>query len=216
LREFGEFVNRIGWRAKKDPPGELLEEILRAVGYHEYLLSTMEEKQASQRWQSVTDFVAWIAKRGEEDNKTLLDLAQTIALLSRLDGNEADQDAVRLTTVHAAKGLEFAHVFVVGCEEGLMPHSGDQKGETPEADEEGPQRVEEERRLMYVAVTRAQRTLTISWCRQRKRAKSVVSRLPSRFIAEMKLDAEGGAAAVVSADSAKQRLAALKGLLKPG
>jgi ATP-dependent DNA helicase Rep len=216
LREFGEFVNRIGWRAKKDPPGEVLEEILRAVGYHEYLLSTMEEKQASQRWQSVTDFVAWIAKRGEEDNKTLLDLAQTIALLSRLDGNEADQDAVRLTTVHAAKGLEFAHVFVVGCEEGLMPHSGDQKGEAPEAEEDGPQRVEEERRLMYVAVTRAQRTLTISWCRQRKRAKNVVSRLPSRFIAEMKLDAEGGAAAVVSADSAKQRLAALKGLLKPG
>ena len=216
LREFGEFVNRIGWRAKKDPPGELLEEILRAVGYHEYLLSTMEEKQASQRWQSVTDFVAWIAKRGEEDNKTLLDLAQTIALLSRLDGNEADHDAVRLTTVHAAKGLEFAHVFVVGCEEGLMPHSGDQKGEAPEAEDDGPQRVEEERRLMYVAVTRAQRTLTISWCRQRKRAKSVVSRLPSRFIAEMKLDAEGGAAAVVSADSAKQRLAALKGLLKPG
>ncbi len=216
LREFGEFVNRIGWRAKKDPPGELLEEILRAVGYHEYLLSTMEEKQASQRWQSVTDFVAWIAKRGEEDNKTLLDLAQTIALLSRLDSNEADQDAVRLTTVHAAKGLEFAHVFVVGCEEGLMPHSGDQKGEAPEAEEDGPQRVEEERRLMYVAVTRAQRTLTISWCRQRKRAKNVVSRLPSRFIAEMKLDAEGGAAAVVSADSAKQRLAALKGLLKPG
>ena len=216
LREFGEFVNRIGWRAKTDPPGELLEEILRAVGYHEYLLSTMEEKQASQRWQSVTDFVAWIAKRGEEDNKTLLDLAQTIALLSRLDGNEADQDAVRLTTVHAAKGLEFAHVFVVGCEEGLMPHSGDQKVEAPEAEEDGPQRVEEERRLMYVAVTRAQRTLTISWCRQRKRAKNVVSRLPSRFIAEMKLDAEGGAAAVVSADSAKQRLAALKGLLKPG
>ena len=215
LREFGEFVNRIGWRAKKDPPGEVLEEILRAVGYHEYLLSTMEEKQASQRWQSVTDFVAWIAKRGEEDNKTLLDLAQTIALLSRLDGNEADHDAVRLTTVHAAKGLEFAHVFVVGCEEGLMPHSGDQKGEAPEAEEDGPQRVEEERRLMYVAVTRAQRTLTISWCRQRKRAKNVVSRLPSRFIAEMKLDAEGGAAAVVSADSAKQRLAALKGLLKP-
>ena len=215
LREFGEFVNRIGWRAKKDPPGELLEEILRAVGYHEYLLSTMEEKQASQRWQSVTDFVAWIAKRGEEDNKTLLDLAQTIALLSRLDGNEADHDAVRLTTVHAAKGLEFAHVFVVGCEEGLMPHSGDQKGEAPETEEDGPQRVEEERRLMYVAVTRAQRTLTISWCRQRKRAKNVVSRLPSRFIAEMKLDAEGGAAAVVSADSAKQRLAALKGLLKP-
>ena len=216
LREFGEFVNRIGWRAKKDPPGELLDEILRAIGYHDYLLSTLEEKQASQRWQSVTDFVAWIAKRGEEDNKTLIDLAQTIALLSRLDSNEADQDAVRLTTVHAAKGLEFPHVFVVGCEEGLMPHSRDQVDEAGNEDAQGPERVEEERRLMYVAVTRAQRSLTITWCRQRKRARSVISRLPSRFIAEMKLDAEGGAAAIVSTDTAKQRLAALKGLLKSG
>jgi ATP-dependent DNA helicase Rep len=164
----------------------------------------------------VTDFVAWIAKRGEEDNKTLIDLAQTIALLSRLDGNEADQDAVRLTTVHAAKGLEFPHVFVVGCEEGLMPHSRDQVDEAGNEDAQGPERVEEERRLMYVAVTRAQRSLTITWCRQRKRARSVISRLPSRFIAEMKLDAEGGAAAIVSADTAKQRLAALKGLLKSG
>jgi ATP-dependent DNA helicase Rep len=210
LREFGEFVNRIAWRAKKEPPGELLDEILRAVGYHEYLLSTMEEKQASQRWQNVTDFVAWIAKRGEEDNKNLLDLAQTIALLSRLDSGEAESDSVRLTTIHASKGLEFPHVFVVGCEEGLMPHSGD----LAEGEEEPPARIEEERRLMYVAVTRAQRSLTLTWCRQRKRAKSVLTRLPSRFLQEMKLDPEGGASAVVSVDSAKQRLAALKGLLK--
>jgi len=212
LREFGAFLNRIEWRAKKEPPGELLTEILAAIGYHEYLLSTQEEKQASQRWQSVTDFVAWIAKRGEEDGKSLIDLAQTIALLSRLDGKDEQADAVRLTTVHAAKGLEFPHVFVVGCEEGLMPHSGDIEDDA----EEGPQRIEEERRLMYVAVTRAQRTLTISWCRQRKRAKNVVSRMPSRFIAEMKLDTEGGASAIVSADSAKQRLAALKWMLKSG
>jgi ATP-dependent DNA helicase Rep len=69
---------------------------------------------------------------------------------------------------------------------------------------------------MYVAVTRAQRSLTISWCRTRKRAKSTVTRLPSRFIAEMKLDAEGGASAIVSVDSAKQRLAGLRAMLKPG
>ena len=69
---------------------------------------------------------------------------------------------------------------------------------------------------MYVAVTRAQRSLTLSWCRQRRRARSVVARLPSRFIAEMKLDAEGGASAPVDAGTAKQRLAALKGLLKTG
>ena len=217
LREFGEFVNRIGWRAKKEPPGELLEELLKAIDYHEHLLATCDERQASQRWQSVTDFVAWIAKRGEEDGKSLIELAQTIALLSRLDGKDADADAVRLTTVHASKGLEFPHVFIAGCEEGLMPHSGDARVDSEEGeDADAPQqRIEEERRLMYVAVTRAQRTLTISWCRSRKRAKSTLARLPSRFIEEMKLDAQGGASAVVSTESAKQRLAALKGLLKP-
>ena len=90
-----------------------------------------------------------------------------------------------------------------------MPHTGDAEAE----DDEGPQRVEEERRLMYVAVTRAQRTLTISWCRQRRRARAMVPRLPSRFIAEMKLEADGGAAAIVSVASAKERLAALRGML---
>jgi ATP-dependent DNA helicase Rep len=212
LREFGTFVNRIAWRARTEPPGELLTEILKAIGYHEFLLSTMDERQASQRWQNVTDFVAWLAKRGEEDGKSLIELAQTIALLSRLDGKDADADAVRLSTVHASKGLEFPHVFIAGCEEGSMPHTGDLDPDS----EEGPQRVEEERRLMYVAVTRAQRTLTVSWCRVRKRAKAAVPRLPSRFIAEMKLDAEGGASAIVSVDSAKQRLAGLKAMLKPG
>ena len=211
LRAFGDFVNRIGLRAKREAAGPLLEEILKAIGYHEHLVQTFDDRQASQRWQSVTDFVAWIAKRGEEDGKSLVDLAQTIALLSRLDGGDEDTDAVRLSTVHASKGLEFPHVFIAGCEEGLMPHTGD----ADEEDEDGPQRVEEERRLMYVAVTRAQRTLTISWCRQRRRAKAMSPKLPSRFITEMGLDVEGGAGVLVSADSAKERLASLKGLLKP-
>jgi len=212
LREFGAYVNRLAWRARTEPPGELLGDVLRAIGYHEHLLASFDERAAAQRWQSVTDFVAWIGKRGAEDGKTLLELAQTIALLSRLDGQEGDADAVRLSTIHAAKGLEFPHVFVVGCEEGLLPHTGDAEDE----DDEGPQRAEEERRLMYVAVTRAQRSLTLTWCRQRRRAKSVVARVPSRFLAEMRLDADGGAAEVVTVDTAKQRLAALKGLLKPG
>ena len=210
LREFGNFVNRIGWRAKNEPAGELLKELVAAIGYREHLSGALDEKVAASKWQNVTDFIDWIAKRGEEDGKTLVELAQWVALLSRLDSNDADADAVRLTTIHASKGLEFPHVFIAGCEEGLLPHTGNAEAD----DDEGPQRVEEERRLMYVAVTRAQRSLTITWCRQRKRAKTVLSRLPSRFIAEMGLDGEGGAGVQVSAASAKSRLAALKGMLK--
>ena len=210
--------------------------MLRDIGYEDHLRASFEDKQASNRLQSVTDFVTWIGKRGEEDGKTLIDLSQTLALLSRLDGNDGDLDAVRLSTVHAAKGLEFGHVFVVGCEEGLMPHAGDvvpddTASESSSADgaaggsvsgsaagsvagvAASDIRLEEERRLMYVAVTRARRSLTLTWCRQRKRARAMVSRLPSRFLIEMKLQADGPPQ-VSSVESAKARLAALKGMLK--
>jgi ATP-dependent DNA helicase Rep len=210
LKEFGNFVNRIGWRARTEPAGALLREMVGAIQYREHLYGTLDEKAAATKWQNVCDFVDWIGKRGEEDGKTLVDLAQMVVLLSRLDKDDADSDAVRLTTIHASKGLEYPHVFICGCEEGLLPHTGDAEAEG----DDGPQRVEEERRLMYVAVTRAQRTLTISWCRQRKRARTVVSRLPSRFIAEMGLEVDGGAGVEVSAASAKERLAALRGMLK--
>jgi ATP-dependent DNA helicase Rep len=248
LRTFGEYINRTAWSARKAPAGELLAQMLREIGYEDHLRSSFEEKQAANRLQSVTDFVSWIGKRGEEDGKTLIDLSQTLALLSRLDGNEAEADAVRLSTVHAAKGLEFGHVFVVGCEEGLMPHAGDavadEATEASSASDSGATsgaasrsaagatsgatagvssgsaggqaseiRLEEERRLMYVAVTRAQRSLTLTWCRQRKRARTVLSRLPSRFLSEMKLEADGPPK-VSSVASAKARLAALKGMLK--
>ena len=86
-----------------------------------------------------------------------------------------EPDAVRLSTLHAAKGLEFGHVFLVGIEENILPHR--------EAVDEG--RLEEERRLMYVGVTRAKKSLTLSYCSRRKRARESVACDPSRFIDEL-------------------------------
>src|SRR5690606_38658978 len=125
LREFGAFVNRMGWRAAREPAAQVLEDLLRAIDYEAHLHATSDEKVAAGRWRNVCDFVDWMKKRAEDDDATLLQLAQTIALLSQLDRRDSDVDAVRLTTIHAAKGLEFPHVFVVGCEEGLLPHRGD-------------------------------------------------------------------------------------------
>ncbi|HVL59662.1 MAG TPA: 3'-5' exonuclease, partial [Burkholderiaceae bacterium] len=219
LREFGAFVNRFQYRAAKEPARQVLDDLLSAIGYRAHLFDTFDDKQAASRWQNVCDFVDWVGKRGEEDRKTLIELAQLIALITRLDGRDDDPDAVRLSTIHAAKGLEYPHVFLIGAEEGLLPHTG-QSAADDEADDAGDAgaglaaaRIEEERRLIYVAVTRAQRSLTISWCKARRRARALVERQPSRFLVEMQLDATASAAVQSTPDAAKQRLATLKGML---
>ena len=87
---------------------------------------------------------------------------------------------VTLSTLHAAKGLEWPHVVLAGVNEGLLPFRSDDEEMTAA-------RLEEERRLMYVGITRARRTLAVSTLRRRKRGRSVIAGVPSRFIAEMKL-----------------------------
>ncbi len=128
-----------------------------------------------------------------------------------LDGKDQEPDAVSLSTLHAAKGLEFPHVFIIGAEEDILPFR--------DSDEKG---IEEERRLMYVGVTRAERTLQISYCNRRKRGKDWFACEPSRFIEEMpedELQYAGGhaeAAPTVTKDEGKNKLANLKAMLNKG
>ena len=120
------------------------------------------------------------------ETKTMLEVVQTIALLSTISEREGDQNVVTLSTLHAAKGLEWPHVVLAGVNEGLLPFKLD--------DDDGSntdniaQRLEEERRLMYVGITRAQYTLAVNWLRRRKKGRDTVAGVPSRFIAEMGLD----------------------------
>jgi ATP-dependent DNA helicase Rep len=175
VREFGQFINRMESRAAKEPAGQVLNDLLRAIGYETWLFETLDPKEAETKWANVRDFVDWLATKGQEENKNLIELAQTVALLSMLDKQEGEQDAVQLATLHAAKGLEFRHVFLVGVEEGILPHR-----ESLEA-----AKLEEERRLMYVGITRAQMSLCVTWCQRRKQGKEIMEREPSRFIEEM-------------------------------
>lgn len=145
-----------------------------------------------------------------DTGKNLLGLIQTVALMSMLEGKEEDPDAVRLSTVHASKGLEYPHVFLVGVEEGIMPHKGG-------SDDDGPidnERIEEERRLMYVAITRAQRSLHLNWCKKRKRARETIVCEASRFIEEMGLDEAPPPTPEEAPMTPKDRLASLKALLQ--
>jgi len=87
---------------------------------------------------------------------------------------------VTLSTLHASKGLEWPHVVLAGVNEGLLPFRSDTEEMTPD-------RLQEERRLMYVGITRARKTLAVSTLRRRKRGRDFVQGIPSRFVAEMKL-----------------------------
>ena len=206
LTEFGQFINRMEYRARREPAGALLEELLRAIGYEAHLFDSLDPREAEAKWANVRDFADWLGRQGETDGKTLLELAQTVALMGMLDKKERDADAVQLATLHAAKGLEFKHVFLVGIEEGILPHR--------ESVDAG--KVEEERRLMYVGITRAQRSLHISFCEKRKAGKEVRPCQPSRFIDELGKEelrfAQSGTAVPDKAAGAA-RLANLKAML---
>ena len=175
VREFCDFINRMEWRAGREPAGQVLADLLRAIGYESWLFETLDPREAETKWSNVRDFVGWLSQKGEEENKNLLELSQTVALITMLDKNAGEQDAVQLATLHAAKGLEFRHVFLVGVEEGILPHR--------ESVDNG--NLEEERRLMYVGITRAQMSLFVTWCEKRKQGKEILPREPSRFIPEM-------------------------------
>ncbi|WP_374517639.1 UvrD-helicase domain-containing protein [Undibacterium squillarum] len=216
LREFCEFINRIEAHAHREGhAGELLDQMLEAIDYEAHLYDNGDDRAAQNKWQNVLDFTQWLKTKGsggrdgDEDHRSLLDLTQMVALMTMLDGKDEELDAVRMSTLHASKGLEYPHVFLVGVEEGILPHKGDED----EPVEKLAARIEEERRLMYVGITRAQRSLHVSWCKRRKRAGTTVNCDPSRFIKEMRLN-EGDAVPKESEVlSPQQRLANLKALL---
>jgi ATP-dependent DNA helicase Rep len=208
LIEFGDFINRMAYRAEREPAGRLLEELLAATRYEAWLYDSEDERAAKTKWGNVREFVDWLARKGEEDGKGLIELTQTVALMNLLEGRDDEAvDAVRLSTLHAAKGLEFPHVFLVGLEEEILPHRECLAGD----------RLEEERRLMYVGITRAKLSLTLTWCAKRKRGGETVPCEPSRFLAE--IDPEQVRQADLQVDPAagrqagRDRLASLKAML---
>jgi len=187
LLTFCQYINKLQDRAVRDPAGEVLNDLLAAIQYEAFLYDSEEQRAAEVKWANVLDFVGWLTKKGEPsteygnetDGKNLLELTQMVTLMSMLEGREnGEPDAVKLSTLHASKGLEFGHVFLIGCEEGILPHR--------ESIDNG--KIEEERRLMYVGITRAQKSLNISWCKKRKRAGEMEMCEPSRFIAEIPKD----------------------------
>jgi ATP-dependent DNA helicase Rep len=216
LHEFGRYVNDLQFRARHTEGAEnaavFLRDWLKEIAYEKHLYDGEEsEKVASAKWTNVLEFCDWMAARcggqiddvagttsgiTEREVKNLLEVSQTIALLSTISEREKDQNVVTLSTLHAAKGLEWPHVMLVGVTEGMLPFKmgdgAESLGGSTKADEAANDdmatRLQEERRLMYVGITRAQRSLAVSWTKRRKKGRELVTALPSRFIAEMGLN----------------------------
>jgi len=212
LHEFGRYVNDLEFRARHtegaDNAAAFLREWLKEIDYEKHLYDGEEsEKIAAAKWTNVLEFCDWMAQRcggqidevagvTEREVKSLLEVSQTIALLSTISEREKDQNVVTLSTLHASKGLEWPHVLLVGVTEGMLPFKmgdgADSLGGSSKADEASSEdmatRLQEERRLMYVGITRAQRSLAVSWTKRRKKGRELVTALPSRFIAEMGLN----------------------------
>ncbi|GKT25437.1 UvrD-helicase domain-containing protein [Acidovorax sp. SUPP3334] len=206
LMEFGRYINDLEYRARHTHGAEasraFLADWLKEIDYEKHLYDGEDsEKVAAARWSNVLEFCDWMAQRagGQIDDtsgsvvvketKSLLEVSQTIALLSTIGEREKDQDMVTLSTLHASKGLEWPHVVLVGVTEGMLPFKlDDDEGRQLKVSDDTLQRLQEERRLMYVGITRAQRTLAVSWTKKRKKGREMVNAQPSRFIAEMALD----------------------------
>ncbi|RZL89792.1 MAG: ATP-dependent DNA helicase Rep [Variovorax sp.] len=206
LHEFGRYINDLEYRARRTMGAEdaraFLAEWLKEIDYEKHLYDGEDSEQAAtSRWTNVMEFCDWMSQRcgGEIDDasgatveserKSLLEVAQTISLLSTISEREKDQNVVTLSTLHASKGLEWPHVMLVGVTEGLLPFKLDDDGGRQEkVSDDTLTRLQEERRLMYVGITRAQRSLAVSWTKRRKKGREMVSAQPSRFIAEMALD----------------------------
>ncbi|GHU07503.1 ATP-dependent DNA helicase Rep [Betaproteobacteria bacterium] len=209
LAEFCRFIGNFESRAAREPAGQVIEDLLAAIGYESWLYGEEEKRVAQTRWENVLELKDWLTQKGEEEKKTLIEITQMIALINLLDRQEdgSRPDAVQLSTLHAAKGLEFKHVFLIGVEEGVLPHR----------ESLDPARLEEERRLMYVGITRAQRSLHVSYAEKRKRGRELIPGEPSRFIAEMGDDLRfsgGRANAMPDKATGAARLAAMRAMLK--
>ncbi|HEY4506606.1 MAG TPA: UvrD-helicase domain-containing protein [Candidatus Paceibacterota bacterium] len=178
LKSLGKLIEELVDKSSKYPPSQLVKLVLQKTNYESYINDKTTDGE--ERWENVKEILTAVKKfDATEEPSTgngLQRFLEEVALLQETDKLEQGGDMVNLMTVHSAKGLEFPVVFLVGMEDGIFPHSRSifDMGE-----------LEEERRLCYVAITRAKEKLYITYCRERALYGSTQFNPPSRFLFEI-------------------------------
>ena len=218
ITQFTEWLSRVREHAESIDIPTALREMIIDIRYEEWLKDTCADlRSAEKRMENVNELIDWIGniQKNDDNNgdkKSLSELVNHLALINILEkqGEENAADSVSMMTLHGVKGLEFPHVYIIGMEEEILPHKNSMS-------EEG---LEEERRLAYVGITRAQRTLTFTYAARRRKYGEIIECEPSRFLDELpEEDIEWrGRSADRNPEEEKERgqahLANLKGLLE--
>ncbi len=182
LRGFSQLLTDL--RAKLDlPPYEIIREVLDKSGYRKMLLESSDDADA-ERLANIEEMITAAKQFGDEDStRTLSDFLETITLASDVDAHDEHSDHVSVMTFHAAKGLEFPVVYMLACEQGILPHN--RSIESGKDDE-----LEEERRLCFVGMTRAMKLLHLCHARMREFRGQINYSIPSMFLDELPHDVE--------------------------
>ena len=215
VREFANWIIAFQRRAEQDHPVDTVHQLLKDIEYEDWLYEkSSSDSVAEYRMDNVNELVNWIENlhRKEFAGEKLTGIIAHLALQDILERQDEDEggDRVHMMTLHAAKGLEFPHVYLVGMEEELLPHRSSIEEEN----------IAEERRLAYVGITRAQRSLTMTMAAKRKRFGKVINCSPSRFIEELpqdELKMEGGKNKLSEEEKQERgssHLASMRALLK--
>jgi ATP-dependent DNA helicase Rep len=199
LTKFRDWVIDTADRIERGDTFAVIEAMLDQIGYEQWLRENSKTPASAERkMKNVQELIDWLKRINDDyrdvggratqgavaekdsEGKSLSEIVSKIMLMDIMERNQEEEasDQVSLMTLHAAKGLEFPHVFLIGMEENLLPHQN-----SIETDN-----IEEERRLAYVGITRAQRTLTFSYCTHRKRYGEISECEPSRFLNELPPD----------------------------
>lgn len=185
VQRFGRMIVETEDNASRGDTAAVLRGFIQSINYEDFLYDTSPSaKAAEMRMKNVTQLFSWVtdmlAGNDQDEPMTLPQIVSRLTLRDMMERGEEEDDAdqVQLMTLHASKGLEFPYVYLIGMEEGMLPHQ-------TSIDEDN---VEEERRLAYVGVTRAQRELIFTYAQERRQYGEVIRTEPSRFLYEMPQD----------------------------